>query len=137
MEIAILSQEVAHHSRALCRELLPDGIVKGNNYRIGNVYGEKGDSLSVQLEGENAGNWKDFESGDGGDLIDLVSKNLGLPIKDSMEWLKRRYGIKDNVKKVVSSVKKAKPFSVIGTAVSRVPPIKSTGTLTKARSSAL
>ena len=112
MEIAILSQEVAHHSRSLCRELLPDGIVKGNNYRIGNVYGEKGDSLSVQLEGENAGNWKDFESGDGGDLIDLVSKNLGLPIKDSMVWLKRRYGIKDNAKRVVSSVKKAKPFSV-------------------------
>ena len=92
MEIATLSTLVAQHARSLCRELLPDGTIEGNNYRIGNVYGDKGKSMSIRLDGPQAGEWKDFESGDGGDLIDLVSKHLGIPIKDSMEWLKRRYG---------------------------------------------
>ena len=112
MEISVLSSIVSQHARSLCRELLPEGTIEGNNYRIGNAHGEKGKSMSVRLDGENAGEWKDFESGDGGDLIDLVSKNLGIPIKDSMEWLKRRYGIKDDTKKVVSSVKKTKAWNV-------------------------
>lgn len=65
MEIATLSQIVSQHARSLCRELLPEGVVEGNNFRIGDVYGEKGKSMSIRLDGENAGEWKDFESGDG------------------------------------------------------------------------
>ena len=112
MEIATLSQIVSQHARSLCRELLPEGVVEGNNFRIGDVYGEKGKSMSIRLDGENAGEWKDFESGDGGDLIDLVSKNLGIPIKDSMEWLKRRYGIKDDTPRQISKVTKPKTVAI-------------------------
>lgn len=39
--------------------------------RIGNVYGEKGESLSIHLTGESAGLWFDHQTGKGGNLLDL------------------------------------------------------------------
>jgi hypothetical protein len=49
-----------------------------NEARIGNVYGEKGESLSIHLTGETAGLWIDHANiGDQGDLIDLYMRFRG------------------------------------------------------------
>lgn len=45
--------------------------------RIGNVYGEAGASLSIQLSGPDAGLWHDHATGEGGDLIGLYRANMG------------------------------------------------------------
>jgi hypothetical protein len=45
--------------------------------RIGNVYGEPGASLSVQLSGPDAGLWHDHATNEGGDLISLYRACMG------------------------------------------------------------
>lgn len=46
-------------------------FIQRNIARIGNVYGEPGASLSIQLQGPDAGLWKDHATHEGGDLIAL------------------------------------------------------------------
>jgi twinkle protein len=53
------------------RELLPQGRRVGQEWRVGGISGEQGDSLGVHLSGEKAGVWADFQSGEKGDLIGL------------------------------------------------------------------
>lgn len=53
------------------RALLPAGIVRGHKFMVGNVAGDAGDSLIVELSGSKAGLWHDFATGAGGDVLDL------------------------------------------------------------------
>ena len=108
MEIRDLKEALRPYSREICRSLLPDGKIIGGNYRIGNVKGEPGDSMSVRLED---GTWTDFESGDHGDLLDLIQVNMGITLKESMEYARKKYGIRDTVAKAVSPVTKKKKWT--------------------------
>lgn len=51
--------------------LLPNGVLKGGKFHIGDIHGSKGDSLAVELSGSKAGMWHDFATGEGGDIISL------------------------------------------------------------------
>lgn len=51
--------------------LLPAGVLRGGKFMVGNVQGDKGDSLVVEMNGAKAGLWHDFATGAGGDIIDL------------------------------------------------------------------
>lgn len=55
---------------ALCY-LLPSGIVKKGKFYVGDVCGNKGESLVVELSGSKAGYWHDFATGEGGDIVSL------------------------------------------------------------------
>lgn len=55
----------------LARHLLPQGKRAGRYWQAGSIQGEAGQSLKVILQGDRQGTWKDFESGEGGDLIAL------------------------------------------------------------------
>jgi hypothetical protein len=46
-------------------------FIHRNEARVGDVHGEPGNSLSVQLSGPDAGLWKDHATDEGGDLIAL------------------------------------------------------------------
>lgn len=46
-------------------------LIRRGEARIGNVLGEPGASLSIQLSGPDAGLWRDHATHEGGDLIDL------------------------------------------------------------------
>ena len=105
MEISDLKQQLTPYSRELCRSLLPDGKIVGGNYRIGNVFGDPGDSMSVRLED---GTWTDFATGKGGDLLDLISQNQNINLVESMEWAQKRFGIKDRVATAIQSAKPTK-----------------------------
>jgi putative DNA primase/helicase len=55
----------------LLRHLFPSGKKIGREFKIGDIYGSEGDSLSINL---NTGVWCDFASGDkGSDPISLVA----------------------------------------------------------------
>lgn len=85
---------------ALCRSLegvlgylYPHGFAdpKGRKFYIGNVAGEPGESLSVELSGPKAGLWHDFASGEGGDIFDLWQAARGLAsfretLRDAAEY---------------------------------------------------
>lgn len=123
MEIRELKEALRPFSREICRSLLPDGKIVGGNYRIGNVKGEPGDSMSVRLED---GTWTDFESGDHGDLLDLIQVNMGITLKESMDYARKQFGIRDTISKSVSPVVKKKKYTA-----PKPPRMSSTGELHK------
>ena len=101
MDIAVLKQQLAPLTKEICFELFPNGKIDGTNYRVGGIGGEKGQSLSVQMRGENAGQWKDFATGDAGDLLDLIGSVMNLNMRDVMSWAQKRYGIRDDIPKTL------------------------------------
>lgn len=73
--------------------LYPQGFAdpKARKFYIGSVEGEAGESLSVELQGEKAGLWHDFATGEGGDIFDLWKAARGLSsfretLKDAGEY---------------------------------------------------
>ncbi|MGD9650024.1 MAG: AAA family ATPase [Dongiaceae bacterium] len=62
----------------ILRYLLPAGIIRGRKFMVGDIGGNKGDSLVVELHGEKAGLWHDFATGAGGDVFDLWGAVKGL-----------------------------------------------------------
>lgn len=95
MDILELKNQARHSVPQICMELLPEGKAEGGCWKVGSVSGEKGRSLSVFLNGDNAGKWTDFATGEHGDVIDLVQLSQRLNLNDAMEWVKRHCGVKD------------------------------------------
>jgi putative DNA primase/helicase len=80
-----LLQSLPHVLRAL----LPAGIVRGQKFMVGNIKGDAGDSLIVELGGAKAGLWHDFATGAGGDILDLWAEVKGLDRKSQFADLLR------------------------------------------------
>jgi len=57
--------------------LFPQGRIRGGKFYVGDVDGNRGKSLVVELEGERRGLWKDFATDEGGDVIDLWARSRG------------------------------------------------------------
>jgi twinkle protein len=75
-------------------ELFPEGKVESGHFKIGSTRGDDGRSLSVILNGEKAGQWTDFESGEYGDMLDLIMAAQGCSLKDAMEYATKRFGLR-------------------------------------------
>lgn len=75
--------------------LFPEGKQKHQQYFIGDVQGNPGKSLVIELAGERAGVWIDFATGEAGDIVDLwaavhhlSAKQHFVQVKDSVhQWL--------------------------------------------------
>lgn len=106
--------------------LLPQGKRSGGHLKAGDVHGEKGQSLDLVLSGANAGLWKDFATGEGGDLIDLFAAVHGVGIAEAITLAKGHLGIRDEKPRVKpaqnrqytkpkppKSVRRAQPESAI------------------------
>ena len=94
IEIRDLKQELSQHAHILCMELFPEGKVESGTFKIGSTRGDDGRSLSVILNGEKAGQWTDFESGEYGDMLDLIMAAQGCSLKDAMEYATKRFGLR-------------------------------------------
>ncbi len=51
--------------------LFTKGKIANNTFVIGDVHGNKGESLKVELAGDKTGSWFDFATGEGGDVFTL------------------------------------------------------------------
>jgi hypothetical protein len=60
----------------VARALFPAGRIEGREFVVGSVAGEAGQSLRIQLFGQNQGLWCEFADGSGGDALDLVAQVL-------------------------------------------------------------
>src|SRR5574341_1089780 len=93
---AELAQRMADQADTIATYLLPQGKKAGAEWKAGSVAGEPGQSLSVRLSGQKKGVWRDFATGDGGDMLDLWmacrSQSTGEAMRDSMAYL----GIRDD-----------------------------------------
>ncbi|WP_353273378.1 AAA family ATPase [Wolbachia endosymbiont (group A) of Agelastica alni] len=67
--------------RSCLSYLFPNGTFHGNEFRVGNIHGNKGQSLRVALTGGKAGLWQDFATGQKGDVLDIWAGAQGKDTK--------------------------------------------------------
>jgi len=70
----------------LANLLLPGGKWQGGNWVCDNMYGGAGRSFNMCRDGERAGLWNDFATGEGGDIFQLIMANQGLTFPEAVEW---------------------------------------------------
>jgi len=92
-----LSQAMAAQASDIAAYLLPGGKRKSGEWVAGNTSGEPGNSLSVRLSGTKAGVWKDFASGECGDILDLWAATRSLSISQAMAEAKQYLGVRDTM----------------------------------------
>lgn len=79
----------------ILQRLFPNGRQLKQEFQIGSLKGEKGQSLKVTMSGDKAGLWQDFESGHGGDIFDLwavvhgldTQRNFPGVLRSCADWL--------------------------------------------------
>lgn len=72
-------------------------------------WGTKG-SFAFAISGARAGRWHDFQSDQGGDLIDLIEVELGLKFAEAIEWARGWLGLSAPVAiKEATRAKKRRP----------------------------
>ena len=84
--------------RGILSYLLPGGVFQRGKFFVGDIRGNRGDSLVVEIEGRKAGLWHDFATGEGGDIIGLWAAVSGRDprtdfptvIEDILAWLDGR-----------------------------------------------
>jgi archaellum biogenesis ATPase FlaH len=96
-----LKTQLLQNIRSCLFHLLPRGTFRGDKFYVGNVQGNEGKSTVVELTGSKAGLWKDFATGEGGDIIDLWAtvhgKNAKIEFPEVMASINRWLG-KTNLK---------------------------------------
>ena len=76
-----IKQDLLVQLPSVLQALFPAGKSRGGKFLIGNIEGEPGDSLEVQLSGERAGLWHDHATSEGGDILDAIAIRHGLDTK--------------------------------------------------------
>src|SRR5574340_608846 len=96
MNAADLSAYLADRAADVAEWLLPNGKKASGEWCVGSIAGETGKSLKVRLTGAKRGMWKDFNSGDGGDLLDLWVACKALSVAQAMAEVRSHFGIRDD-----------------------------------------
>jgi phage/plasmid primase-like uncharacterized protein len=76
-----LARRLGDHAEAVCREYLSNGHRSGNHWIVGDVRNTQGRSMHVRLRANAkgpAGKWVDEQSGEHGDLLDVIEHSCGL-----------------------------------------------------------
>ncbi|WP_193771380.1 phage/plasmid primase, P4 family [Candidatus Magnetaquicoccus inordinatus] len=91
LPFATIAARANQQAETLLREWFPQGKRRGWEYTVGNLNGEVGESLSINL---NNGLWSDFASGErGGDLIALLAARNKISQSEAARQLASRLGI--------------------------------------------
>lgn len=96
MNAGDLSAYLAERAADVAEYLLPNGKKISGEWCVGSIAGEAGKSLKVRLTGTKRGMWKDFNSGEGGDLLDLWVSCKALSVAQAMAEVKSHFGIRDD-----------------------------------------
>lgn len=88
-----IAEKLAEQTAEVAAYLLPNGRRQGPEWRVGSVDGDTGKSLSVRLTGTKRGVWKDFATGQGGDLLDLFAARRGCSIAEAMREAAQYLGV--------------------------------------------
>ena len=78
LSVEVLKQRLHNQLTAALVHLFPYGKMRYPHFVIGNVQGEAGESLKVELTGPKIGMWHDFATGEGGDILSLWGAVQGL-----------------------------------------------------------
>ena len=75
-----------------CRYFFSQGKKIGQEWRVGNVSGEPGLSLRIQLAGDAAGLWRDWETGQAGNFHKLVALNRKCSEAQAVKLIEQAFG---------------------------------------------
>lgn len=95
-DFKVIVAALAERAEDLCNELLAGGKRSGHTWVAGNVAGDKGKSLVVELSGPKAGRWQDYGGGDDekGDLLDLIRLHFAFSdVKAAADWARSWLGM--------------------------------------------
>jgi len=120
-DIAEISRLLAGRVEEVCLWLLPNGKRNGNEWCVGDISGNAGNSLKINL-GAKAGLWTDF-SGEtkGGDLVDLIMRSKDITKGEAVVEAKQFLGIDDSSPEYLP---KKKPFALPAPPQDRIMPKK-------------
>lgn len=84
-----IASRLLARGESFCRDLFPAGVKEGAEFKIGNLRGDKGRSLSINL---TTGVWRDFAGDEGGsDLISLYAAVHSMSQADAARTLAPEY----------------------------------------------
>lgn len=87
-----LRTQLLSNIRSCLSYLLPRGTFRGDKFYVGDLQGNKEQSMIVELTGSKAGLWHDFSTEEGGDIFDLWAAVTGKnqftdTIEDIAKWI--------------------------------------------------
>lgn len=98
MDISQIIQRLNSRVDKVAEHLLPNGKKERNEWVVGSVNGEGGQSCKVRLSGNKVGVWADFATGDKGDLLDLWCSVKSVPLSEAIIEAKDFLGIREKTK---------------------------------------
>lgn len=96
MRATDIHDRLAAQVESVCIRLLPNGKRSGNEWRVGGTDGHSGKSMGVHLGAGKPGVWRDFDSGDSGDLVGLWMAVRNLSLRESCAEAMEYLGIEDD-----------------------------------------
>ena len=81
LDASDLATRLGRQAEAVCRHYLSNGRRQGHHWQVGDVRNAPGRSMYVRLKDSPkgpAGKWTDAQSGEHGDLLDVIRESLGL-----------------------------------------------------------
>lgn len=81
LDASELTTRLGRQAETVCRHYLSNGRRQGNYWQVGDVRNTPGRSMYVRLKNSPkgpAGKWTDAQSGEHGDLLDVIREALGL-----------------------------------------------------------
>ncbi len=98
--------------------LFPQGRLRGDKFYVGDVDGNPGKSLIVELAGDRRGLWKDFASDEGGDVIDVWARARGMSARHDFprlaDELRQWLGVAPPAQAVARRDSRAVPIDELG-----------------------
>ena len=73
-----IRRRLVENLRPLLIWVFPQGTFHGRKFHVGNLQGDAGDSLEIELEGDKAGVGYDHATGESGDVFDFIAEHEGL-----------------------------------------------------------
>ena len=106
MDANEVKKKLCENAENVCMHLLPNGIRKSDEWCVGSLSGESGQSLRVRLSGDKCGIWKDFSDEESGDnLLQLWVQCKNITFVEALTEAKDYLGYKDVSKNLVVAPK--------------------------------
>lgn len=81
------ARDLAAQVESLARELFPAGRRQRDQWCVGSLAGEPGQSLRIGLAGKYRGRWREYADGTHGDLLDLIAAvRCGGDLRQAIGW---------------------------------------------------
>lgn len=100
VSIKVLKEMLIQHIPGLLKLWYPNGEFRGSQFRVGDVDGTRGGSLSVELYGERAGLWIDHAEQEGGDILALWQKRYDCSFMEALRAAEQTVNVVVDRKKI-------------------------------------